>query len=62
MSCEHLVCAQCAGPVAEGRCPACRASREHVHHSHSSTGQQLLIAGIQVLFLFLLLVITHVAG
>jgi hypothetical protein len=33
-----------------------------VHHSHSSTGQQLLIAGILVLFLFLLLVITHVAG
>jgi len=62
MSCEHLICAQCAGPVAEGRCPACRASREHVHHSHSGTGQQLLIAGILVLMLFLLLIVTHVAG
>ncbi len=31
MTCEHLVCANCAGPVAEGRCPVCRASRDHVH-------------------------------
>lgn len=34
MSCEHLVCAACAGPVVEGRCPVCRASRERVHHEH----------------------------
>ena len=34
MSCEHLICAQCAGPVVEGRCPACRAARQHVHHQH----------------------------
>lgn len=32
MSCEHLICAQCAGPVAEGRCPVCRASKAHLHH------------------------------
>ncbi len=24
---EHLVCAACSRPVAEGRCPTCRASR-----------------------------------
>jgi hypothetical protein len=59
MSCEHLICAQCAAPVAEGRCPACRATRQHVHHSHSNAGQQLLIAGGLVLLLFLLLVMTH---
>jgi uncharacterized integral membrane protein len=62
MSCEHLICAQCAGPVAEGRCPACRTSRQHVHHTHSNTRQQLLIAGILVLTLLLLLVVTHLAG
>jgi len=32
MSCEHLICAQCAGPVAEGRCPVCRAARTDLHH------------------------------
>jgi hypothetical protein len=62
MSCEHLICAQCAGPVAEGRCPTCRTTRQHVHHSHSSTGQQLLIAGILVMTLLLLLLMTHLAG
>jgi hypothetical protein len=33
MSCEHLICAHCAGPVAEARCPACQEARSHVHHS-----------------------------
>jgi uncharacterized integral membrane protein len=62
MSCEHLICAQCASPVAEGRCPTCRAAREQMHHSHSSASQQLLIAGLIVLTLLLVLVVTHVAG
>jgi hypothetical protein len=35
MSCEHLICAHCAGPVAEGRCPVCRAAKSDVHrHNH----------------------------
>jgi ferredoxin len=37
MSCEHLVCASCAGPVVEGRCAVCRAARAEVH-SHASFG------------------------
>ncbi|HEX9034935.1 MAG TPA: hypothetical protein VF834_24090 [Streptosporangiaceae bacterium] len=32
MSCEHLICAQCASPVSEGRCPVCRAARSDLHH------------------------------
>jgi hypothetical protein len=32
MSCEHLICAQCAGPVAEARCPVCRAAKSDLHH------------------------------
>lgn len=32
MSCEHLVCAACGGPVEQGRCPVCRAARAQVHH------------------------------
>ena len=60
MSCEHLICAQCAGPVVEGRCPACRASRDHVHH-HSGANPQLIIAAILVLSVLLLLAM-HLAG
>jgi len=56
MSCEHLICAQCAGPVVEGRCPACRAARQEVHH-HSLAGPQLLIAVLLVLTVLLLLAI-----
>jgi predicted amidophosphoribosyltransferase len=54
MSCEHLICAQCAAPVVEGRCPACRASRDHVHH-HSGANPQLIIAAILALAFVLLL-------
>jgi len=54
MSCEHLICAHCAGPVVEGRCPACRASRDQVHH-HLSASPQLIIAAILALAFVLLL-------
>ncbi|WP_282697475.1 hypothetical protein [Streptomyces sp. CC208A] len=30
MTYDRLVCANCAAPVAEGRCPVCRASRERL--------------------------------
>ena len=30
MTCDRLVCAACAGPVSEGRCPVCRAHRERM--------------------------------
>ncbi|MGI5352719.1 hypothetical protein ACQEU8_31740 [Streptomyces sp. CA-250714] len=31
MTCDRLVCANCAGPVSEGRCAVCRAHRERLH-------------------------------
>ncbi len=31
MCCEHLVCARCANPVADARCPSCRATRDRMH-------------------------------
>ena len=55
MSCEHLICAHCAGPVVEGRCPACRAARQEVHHHHSGARPELIIAAILVLSVLLLL-------
>jgi hypothetical protein len=51
MSCEHLICAQCAGPVSEGRCPSCRLSREHVHRSGHGPGLSLLLVAALVLVL-----------
>jgi hypothetical protein len=31
MTCDRLVCANCAGPVSEGRCSVCRAHRARLH-------------------------------
>jgi len=31
MTCDRLVCANCAGPVSEGRCAVCRAHRARLH-------------------------------
>jgi hypothetical protein len=60
MSCEHLICAQCAGPVAEGRCPTCRDARTHVHHEPHGLSVQLILAALLVLAL-LALAATHLA-
>jgi hypothetical protein len=43
MSCEHLICARCAGPVVEGRCEACRAAKGQVHHPQSRYSVPLLL-------------------
>jgi hypothetical protein len=59
MSCEHLICAHCAGPVVEGRCPVCREARAHIHHGPSGISPQLLIA-VALILLLGLLVATHV--
>jgi hypothetical protein len=50
MSCQHLVCAVCAGPVAEGRCPTCRTARSE-WHSHLSPAQftELIVIVLAVL-------------
>lgn len=50
MSCEHIICANCAGPVAEGRCSACRAARTEVHsHGPHISAQFLLVFALVVL-------------
>ncbi|MCK9902601.1 MULTISPECIES: hypothetical protein [Parafrankia] len=55
MCCEDLVCARCAAPVAEGRCPSCRAARESLHHSSFTISPQLLMALCAVLLALLVL-------
>ena len=59
MSCEHLVCANCAGPVVEGRCPVCRASRAEVH-GHGAFGlPPQVVAALLVIVLLVLLAVAQ---
>ena len=60
MSCEHLICAQCAGPVAEGRCPVCRAAKSDLHrHSHGSNVQYAVV--LLLLAIAVILAVQHLA-
>lgn len=61
MSCEHLICANCHGPVVEARCPACREAKTRVHHHPSGLTPQVLIA-VALILLLGLLAATHVLG
>ncbi|MDJ1136144.1 hypothetical protein [Streptomyces iconiensis] len=38
MTCDRLVCANCAGPVSEGRCAVCRAERARQHRETPFAG------------------------
>ncbi|MEV0962065.1 MULTISPECIES: hypothetical protein [unclassified Streptomyces] len=38
MTYDRLVCANCAAPVAEGRCPVCRANRERLQQNGPFAG------------------------
>jgi predicted DCC family thiol-disulfide oxidoreductase YuxK len=60
MSCEHLICASCAGPVAEGRCPVCRAAKSDLHrHGHGSNIQYAVI--LLLLAIAVALAVQHLA-
>jgi hypothetical protein len=60
MSCEHMVCASCAHPVAEGRCATCRASRSQLHQ-HGTPAYQVLVAAALLVVAFALL-LAHSIG
>ncbi|MER5498030.1 MULTISPECIES: hypothetical protein [unclassified Streptomyces] len=53
MTYDRLVCASCAAPVSEGRCPVCRASRERLQQEHG----QGMFAGLNPAMLVALLVV-----
>ncbi|MQY07063.1 hypothetical protein [Actinomadura macrotermitis] len=56
MSCDHLICAQCSHPVAEGRCPTCRNARDRMHGEGPVIPPMLVLAGlVALLFVALLL-------
>ncbi|KPH97888.1 hypothetical protein OK074_6332 [Actinobacteria bacterium OK074] len=58
MTYDRLVCANCAAPVSEGRCPVCRASRQRLQQDGPFSGLNptALIALIAVLIAALALV------
>ena len=59
MSCEHLICAACAGPVAEGHCPVCQTARAHVHHEGSGLRMPLIVLALIALLLVLAMQLPH---
>ncbi|WP_433499912.1 hypothetical protein ACQP1K_06225 [Sphaerimonospora sp. CA-214678] len=61
MSCEHLICAACAGPVVEGRCPVCREGRAKVHR-HGFGNLSPIIITLIVLLAMALLAFEHIGG
>ncbi|MBZ4020005.1 hypothetical protein [Streptomyces purpurogeneiscleroticus] len=59
MTYDRLVCANCAAPVSEGRCPVCRASRERLQQQSGLTG---LFAQVSPATLVVLLVALIAVG
>ncbi|GAA1241583.1 hypothetical protein GCM10009665_35430 [Kitasatospora nipponensis] len=39
MTCDHLVCANCAGRVSDGRCSVCRAERARLQEQQNPFAQ-----------------------
>ena len=54
MSCEHLICARCSGPVVEGRCPTCRTARAEMHHHGMPASQAAILIALILIFAMLL--------
>jgi len=50
MTYDRLVCANCAAPVSEGRCPVCRANRERLQ-------QEGFLGGVNPMALIALLAV-----
>ncbi|THA72356.1 hypothetical protein E6P78_03580 [Streptomyces sp. A0958] len=62
MTYDRLVCANCAAPVTEGRCPVCRASRERMREQGQGPFAGLspvMLAALLVVFLGALALLAH---
>ncbi len=62
MCCEHLVCANCAGPVSEGRCAVCRAARERLHHHDGPALSPATIAALLAVVALIVVLAQHWPG
>ncbi|RAY12211.1 hypothetical protein DPM19_26180 [Actinomadura craniellae] len=59
MSCDHLICARCSGPVIEARCPTCRNAREEMHRHGSGLSPAVVLAALVLLFALTLALALH---
>ncbi|MFD0315336.1 hypothetical protein [Streptomyces flavalbus] len=61
MTYDRLVCASCAAPVSEGRCPVCRANRERLQQENpfAALTPAALIALLVVLVAAVALLAAH---
>jgi hypothetical protein len=57
---DDLVCARCAGPVAEGRCPTCRAARDSLFPGRPMLSPTLL--AVVLVMLVIAAVLLSAAG
>jgi len=62
MCCEHMVCASCAHPVADGRCPTCRAARSQLHGGSAAAPPYSYLIAAALLFAALVLLLGHTLG
>ncbi|MFI5807805.1 hypothetical protein [Streptomyces sp. NPDC051561] len=64
MTYDRLVCANCAGPVAEGRCPTCRASRQRLEQQEGPFAQlnPAALVALLVILLAALALVAHQAA
>ena len=58
MCCDHMVCASCAGPVSEARCPICRVARSQVHGGPGHPVAAMAVIVMALLALALVLQLT----
>ncbi|MFF4246677.1 hypothetical protein ACFYY2_19730 [Streptomyces sp. NPDC001822] len=62
MTYDRLVCANCASPVAEGRCPVCRASRERMQEPGLFAGlNPAMLIALMVILVAALALLAHQA-
>ena len=64
MTYDRLVCANCAGPVAEGRCPTCRASRQRLEQQEGPFAQlsPAVLVALLVIVLAAMALVAHQAA
>ncbi|MBH5336692.1 hypothetical protein IHE55_18710 [Streptomyces pactum] len=59
MTYDRLVCANCASPVSEGRCPVCRASRQRMQQDGPLGGLPLATLAALLLALVAVALMAH---
>lgn len=62
MTYDRLVCANCAAPVNEGRCPVCRASRQRKQDEGPFAGlNPAMLIALMVILMAALALLAHQA-